>query len=419
MIRDKQKFFDVRLAHVWMWVRLFIFGVLVFSLVACGGGASQAVNAVDGSAFAIAEPPLLSDANVMAVAVEAGPGANVNIPYVSVTVCRPGTQNCVVVDHILLDTGSTGLRLLRSAMNGLALPDQTQMDGSTNSPALLECAQFINFPLWGPVKKADIVLGGERASSVPIQIFGDSSYPTIPNGCGSTSTVVDNSADLNANGILGVGVFVNDRQTYYGCRPYTTNDNCTVTVAPSRQVQNPVALLPTNNNGVVLQLPSVPPEGTARADGFLILGIATQANNKLGNAKIVDADERGFFSTNYRGASLTGFTDSGSNSIFVDDAGIPLCTGLYKDFYCPDTTLGMAATIPLRSGSVDVKPFQVGNAASVLAAPNYAVSSLAAPAGARSFDWGLPFFYGRRVYTGVVGRNAALVGAGALVAYSP
>ena len=39
------------------------------------------------------------------------------------TLCKPGSASeCVVIDHVFLDTGSIGLRLFRSAVASLSLP---------------------------------------------------------------------------------------------------------------------------------------------------------------------------------------------------------------------------------------------------------------------------------------------------------
>jgi len=43
-------------------------------------------------------------------------GTYLNKPCVSVTVCLPGTSTCVLVDDILIDTGSYGLRLFKEVM---------------------------------------------------------------------------------------------------------------------------------------------------------------------------------------------------------------------------------------------------------------------------------------------------------------
>ncbi|TGQ52292.1 DUF3443 family protein, partial [Mesorhizobium sp. M4B.F.Ca.ET.211.01.1.1] len=47
--------------------------------------------------------------------------------------------------------------------------------------------------------------------------------------------------------------------------------------------------------------------------------------------------------------------------------------------------------------------FNVGNSRELFASANNAFNNLAGPA-ASSFGWGLPFFFGRRVYTAIASR---------------
>ena len=58
--------------------------------------------------------------NVAPLLVDAGPAAatisQVNVAYTKVTVCVPSDPtNCVTLDHVAVDTGSTGLRIPVSA----------------------------------------------------------------------------------------------------------------------------------------------------------------------------------------------------------------------------------------------------------------------------------------------------------------
>ena len=67
-----------------------------------------------------AAPPPPPAVNVLTVTVDGGPAAApgaINHAYVTVKVCVPGSQSqCTSVDHVLLDTGSFGLRLVRSVL---------------------------------------------------------------------------------------------------------------------------------------------------------------------------------------------------------------------------------------------------------------------------------------------------------------
>jgi len=60
--------------------------------------------------------------------------------FATVTVCVPGsTSECQAIDHVLVDTGSSGLLLLGSVLT-LSLPALTDDKGAT----LAECTQLIS-----------------------------------------------------------------------------------------------------------------------------------------------------------------------------------------------------------------------------------------------------------------------------------
>ena len=378
--------------------------LLTLLLVACGGGG--------GGGNDPATPPQAKTDNVVAITVEAGPGNNINIPYVVVTVCIPGSSSCQTIDRVLVDTGSTGLRLLASAVTGLKLPAQT----TSTSNTVVECGQFINFVTWGPVKVADVLIGDKRANSVPIQVVADPAYSVIPHSCGRAASAASSTDDLGAKGVLGVGLFVNDGQLYYNCNPASRFNDCTTTLTATQQVQNPVALFASDNNGVVLQMPAVAAGGALRVDGKMVFGIDTRDNNRLGSAKIIQTDASGFFITTYKGVALrNSFFDSGSNGLYFDDTALAQCPS-NAGFYCPPTTQNLSATMTLKGNATDLVRFDVGNAASLIASPNWVFSSLAGPSG-DGFDWGLPFFLGRSVYTVIEGRSTS-AGPGPLYAYT-
>ena len=171
---------------------------LMFGITGCGGSSRSA-----GSG---------SGSNVAGIIVDAGPaGGNVNEVFATVTVCVPGsTTNCNTIDHVLVDTGSEGLRLVSSTGGGqltLSLPQATDNSGSP----LTECAEFVSNVSYGSVRLANIQISGESASDVPIQVIGDTS--PVPSSC--SGMLQDTVAALGGNGILGVGPFPNDCGT--GC----------------------------------------------------------------------------------------------------------------------------------------------------------------------------------------------------------
>ena len=377
---------------------------LALALSACGGGGGG------GSATVVAAYPVslatLSDANVIPVVVESGPGRNVNMPYVTVTVCSPGTQHCQSINNVLLDTGSTGLRLFANQIDpAVTLPPHRIGDSSTIS----ECAQFLSMVAWGPVRQADVVLGGERAAAVPIQLM-DANFAALPSDCGDaplvSTTTSSRTKSLYANGILGVGLFVNDGQTYFNCA--SPDASCQFSPPASQQVQNPVHAFAVNNNGIAIQLPDLPAQGVGRAQGYLIFGVGTQRNNQLGTANVVPVDpSSGTFKTLYKGRTLTNSViDSGSNGLYFDDPqSFPVTCVRPAGFYCPDSAQQLSASIVLQATNALVD-FQIGNASALFApGTNLAFNNLGGPGGDSFFDWGLPFFFGRTVFTVIEGQQ--------------
>lgn len=369
-------------------------------------------NAANGT---LISPPLLSTpGNSMPIVLDAGPVpgvSQINIPYVSVTVCPPGTLGatlaCQTIDHVQLDTGSSGLRLLNSSLySNLSLPS-----ASTGGQAIGECVPFAIGVTWGSVVLADIYLGGEVARNVPIQNIGaqPGGVTAVPADCSNTGAIQITQDALGANGVLGVGLFANDCDpcstqaipaAYYAC----TSAGCTNSiVAASQVVQNPIAALQVDNNGVVIQLPAVGPSGASALSGTLFFGIGTQTNNALGTAHVYATDAFGTITTTYNGSTYTSFIDSGSNGLFFNDPTIPLCTPYI--WYCPASTLTLGAintaAIGGGSGSVTfgiVSPYQLSSSAVAANIGGTTVNGY--------FDWGLPFFFGKTVYTAISGRAA-------------
>jgi hypothetical protein len=240
--------------------------------------------------------------------------------------------------------------------------------------------------------------------------------------------VDDTLALFGANGILGVGNFIQDCGP--ACAPgttanpgfyYTCSSICTVTtLALASQVSNPVAAFATDNNGVIVQLPSATgPQ--ASLTGSLIFGIGTQSNNGLGGATIyaLDPNTGNFNTTLIGGATFTdaAFLDAGSNGIYFPDSNLPVCTGNFSSWYCPVSTQNFMATIQaFPAGATTTINFSVDNAQTLLSNQNDAVAPTLAGPNVGFFDWGLPFFYGRNVYAAIEGKSTP-GGTGPYVAY--
>jgi len=375
----------------------------------------------------------------------------VNAPYTSVTVCAPGTTTCQTIDHVLVDTGSFGLRLMSSVLNSnMALP-AVQVSGAP----LFECGQFAEGYLWGAVRSADIKIGGpsnvgELASGVNIEVIGDASAGTAPTACSNTGPALNDVASFGANGVLGVGLFVNDCATgttciaallstplYYNC---PSSGNCAAVDTPTQdQVSDPVASFATDFAGVVLQLPPITSTtGAENVYGTLVFGIDSAAGNNtiVSGANVYVADDFGDFYASITSASspyvasketcANSFIDSGSNGLFLPTSA----TNLPADpngWFDPSSlvTLGLVVTsanyyagfpsnqsppIALTIANADTTLFpangnnntafnDLGGTASAGGSCYTGQSGTETPSNASAgIDIGLPFFYGRPVY---------------------
>lgn len=378
-----------------------------------GGGSSGSGSGADSVSSTSTQAPAQianAPANVATIVVDHGVSGVPNMPFVSVTVCAPGSTNCQTIDHVLVDTGSWGLRVFASQLPAsVALPQQTIGSGN----ALAECMQFFDGYTWGSVRTADVRIGGERAGSLPIQVI-DPNYASVPASCSSTGPSRNTPSALAANGILGVGVFKHDcgaacanqanSGIYYAC----TGMQCAPTaVAESAQVANPVPYFGTDGNGVIVSLPAVPGGSAASVTGQLIFGIGTESNNRLGAAQVIAVDPAfGVFTTTQNGTTYSrSIIDSGSTGLFFSTNQMPACASPDQAYYCPSTTMQLSAVNTGSNGATSAVTFSVGNAAQIWQATGgaSAMPLFAGPAfvGSRVFDWGLPFFYGRNVYAAI------------------
>jgi hypothetical protein len=342
-----------------LFVRAFFLSILLIALgfaAGCGGSVATGTTSSGGTTSPGSGSGSGNGSNVLALAVNGGPEAATgfvyqNAAFASATICAPGsTSNCVTIDNLLVDTGSTGLRIFASEVASLNLPAIT----ATNGSGAYDCISFVdNSYLWGPVERADVTLGGETASGLPVQVIS-SANTGVPSSCSNGSTENDNSVELlGANGILGVGnepsdCFFNggsacDPSSGLSTPPSPAYYTCSGTkcspafIAAADQVANPVALFPTDNNGVIVELPSAS-SSAASLSGSLVFGIGTESNNQLPSSATVFTLACDAFTTVFGGqtfgvtdtATCAGpysFIDSGSNGLFFPNVtNIPECS---------------------------------------------------------------------------------------------
>lgn len=421
---SRSKMYYLKLFLTTFWAAL-----LAVTVSACGGGGGGG-GGTSSPVMTSPTSPTPAASNVLAVTVGAGPvntGYNVNRLYTSVTVCYPGSSTrCQKIDHVLVDTGSTGLRIFSSMVAALGLNLQTGSGGRT----LLNCAQFVdNTYSWGPVATADVLVGGKTAASLPIQLIADPAFEQASGNCSSGANMTT-PIDMGANGIIGMGflkedcgpwcVTHSDNGFYYTC----ANAACLAVAGNmtsiAKQVKHPVPLFSTDNNGFVIDLPAVDRAGAISVNGSLIFGVGTQTNNRFNAGTLLVPDAKGNFRTviGARGWSAS-FIDTGSNGLYFDyDGSLAKCTGDASHFYCPANPLSLPASLTGLNAASLAATVLVDHATSMFAAPQKSVlPALAGPIGnANSFDWGLPFYYGRRVFMTIEGQTSA-IGTGPVYAF--
>src|SRR5579863_574820 len=410
--------------------------------------ATSAANSNATASLRITVLPSGGGPNVAVLNVDGGPvpgqvytnGAFLN----GVTICNPGSPPggalpfpiCQTIDGILVDTGSYGLRILQSEIPLLTLPTMSNGNSVTGS-TLENCYSFPDGSyLWGPVSQADLYIAGEAASSyislagtgnplpLPVQVISSSNATVVPDGCSNGGTNLNTPQLLGANGILGVGPEPTDctiaglnycdgsvqpvpPNVYYAC-PTTTGCGSTdspVLVNAQQQVTNPIPLFLSvlqTPRGAIIDLPSV------AVSEPRVAGTITFADFLVG-AKIYTLDSKDNFTTIFNGQNLTSsFIDSGSNAFYFPDP-LPACD-VNIQFFCPSSPTNLSAINVGATQSEATIDFGVSNADNlfssypgdaafgVLAGPS-GTGSCSAGTGACSFEWGLPFFYGRAVFT--------------------
>jgi hypothetical protein len=441
-------------------IRKLCLGLALVLLSACGGGggggSSSTTTAASTTTTTVVTPALT---NFTTLTVDTGPAVlqtgtspyiQANVAYVSVTLCAPGsTTNCQTIDHVQVDTGSVGLRIVQSVLTPAllaAMPAQTD----TNANPVGECYGYVDGYVFGSVRAADFQIAGEAVANMPLQVIGDTGvYSTVPATCSSGGgTQISTVSDLGANGIIGIGVTTTDCSTYctvagnYGAAIYydCPSTGCVsliarsnATTAPFQQLPNPVAAMSVDNNGSIMTLPAAPAAGEASMTGTLYFGIGTQTNNSLSAAATVlttsvsaSASGAGLLTALYGAQSLPdSFVDSGSNLYFFVDSSITLCTAKgFTGYYCPAAATALTPTLQGTNGVTASAAFTLYNAQTQFNNNNAVVPGVAANSTAlsltnaypNSFDFGLPFFYGRSVYTAIEGRTAGRT-VGPYVAY--
>ncbi len=297
--------------------------------------------------------PLVVDGFPCAAAGTAGVANFPEQPYISVKICAPGsTTNCQIIDHILVDTGSTGLRIADSALSSTlkaALPAVTNGSATTT---VSECEQYVSSYVWGPVVNVDVSIAGKSATGTQMQIFGNSGF-SVPSACstpvGSTTplTQTDSITSFGGNGLLGVSFSLLDYSSYFDC-PDSGTGTCTQNNFSG--LPNIVYNFASDNNGVVITLPAVGASGSVTpVVGTLTFGVSTESNNTpvstlftlLNDGNLQDYTYA-TFQAEVGGVWNSAYIDSGTDIAYFNDPGnssLTACSNTnFNGLYCPATT---------------------------------------------------------------------------------
>jgi hypothetical protein len=439
------------------WLAAALLGASMLS--GCGGGG--------GGGGSSPPPPALQ--NVASVTVD-GDFQTLNSLFITVQICQHGSStNCVTVDHVSIDTGSIGLRVLANSLNTLNasflgnLPTVTATASTANvTGPLAECEQFGGGYTWGSVRNVDITITGtnETASNVPMQVIGDLgvSQPTCASESvtgyqltgedytNSTANPLTNTY-LGSNGLIGVSLFQWDclacattaepqegsppsANLAYAVCPDMTGSGCQPTTATlAQQVANPIPSFATDNNGFIIDMNAAAAvAGSSSAvTGTMTFGIGTQTNNAIGSATKFNADpnsEPGVVQTTWNNVAYTSVFDTGSSAYYFDNTSNPtlaLCgtTAPLNELYCPGganatanssgTTVNFSAT--LQDYVPDASPSQSVAFSITNPLANYLNTTIASDniGGTVVFDyfiWGMPYFFGHKTYFGIANITA-------------
>jgi len=361
--------------------------------------------------------------NQMPVSINGSGCHNLNVPCTRITLCVPHTTHCQTLSGILVDSGDTGVRISEKSLH-LSLPNV-----DLNSPRF-ECTTYQEHSArWGPVVRATVILAHEPPVTVPVHLYRHTNRDL----CGKGMKIPAHPF----NGSLGVAPLITDcgrecsrhrrNRRYFTCR----HTLCRETALPlSQQVVCPIVRLPEDNNGFVLSFGNVPKDGTRRVDGTLTLGIGTRENSvpTPKTVTLFHTDPEGELLTRYHGVRGKGVLDTGTNFYLLPKGSFlrnersgcfqPEGDGLF--FKCPrrkeraiiEGIHGRHRREVTFTLTSEREIFRRANHQNVLATDSWGGSYR----NENSFTWGMPFFYGRKVYFGFPGYDSVL-GKGPYVAF--
>jgi hypothetical protein len=359
----------------------------------------------------------IGHANIAPLYVDGDPcsgGGNANEPFTNIKICAPGNKtNCQVIDHVTVDTGSTGLRLPSSAFNAnpsllQAMPYVPTSDGQI----LTNCATFGSGLTFGPVQTADVYIADKFVKNISLQIYNQN----------ATQTPCGFAFDAAPNGLLGVSL-LEPTGAYFSCN--TDGSGCQPVVSPSIVIPNPVSKFQNDNNGVTIALSQIPPSGsTEPVLGVLIFGVGTQADNTPPEGTVpLQANPSGQINLQIDGNNtVPALIDSGTSLLAISESLLPeFLPNCNFDIpaYCPSSDIDISLVLSGSNATTIEVGYTIADVDPLTEAGDIAENDAAGqPVNPAFVILGLPFFYGKTMYFVFQGQPSPL-GTGPINAISP
>ena len=221
---------------------------------------------------------------------------------------------------------------------------------------------------------------------------------------------------MGGNGVLGVDAVSSFSALYFDC----TGSVCTrLSTLPKRDdVANPVSFLgASDNNGLILTLPSIAASGVPMAQGTLTFGLDTRYDNRTTGFEAIPTDGVVDIGVTVQGQSYPNSAiDSGSNGYF-GALNLPYDSATLS--FTPSTLQVLPITL---SNGVGGQPtvawpasIDIGNGLALQNGKAFALDDVGAYMDTpSSILLGLPFFFGRSIAYAMSGMSSGL-GVGPIV----
>lgn len=351
------------------------------------------------------------------VPISIGSGLNgdgINTMYISLTMCSNSSgTSCQTVDNIILDTGSFGVKINKSALPEsfvLILPRVTTNAGNE----VYACNTFGSGYVFADEHYAALNLAGTMTNDVVVQIIENSPSAEIPDSCIAKGPF-DDFSNFGANGIIGINpaltlsnssvlLYKKDINGIY--KALTSSEESGLPVLN----QNPLPSLVTNNNGFVVSIPPVTQNTNTNVTGTLILGINTEANNQITNqTNLIVASESDlsvvcnsacFYSKiSNPESTIPAVFDSGTNGWVFMSNTLPQC-----DYgYCPTSPTVWTSSVYSYNFAAN-ESYPISATISADEVVNGQSISFAVMPGWGYYNYnnqtlyGSPFFFGKNIY---------------------